>query len=174
MLESYLELGGGFENSIHENDKILLIETNIDDMNPEHFDLIIEKILDSGALDVFITPIIMKKSRPAQKLTVITTDENADKIRDVIFKETTSIGVREIYMGRTKLKREDRFITTHLGNVKIKLSFINEDIIRIKPESDDIKRICKKEDLSYQETKNLIVKKFISFYGKENNKIFLY
>ena len=91
-----------------EEDTSIVIETNIDDMNPQVYDYLIEKLMQQGAQDVYLTPIIMKKGRPAILLSVLADKTKTDVVLNIIFRETTSIGVRIQEVGRKKLSREIR------------------------------------------------------------------
>ncbi len=100
----------GKSKEILDNDSITVIETNIDDMSPQLYDLLMDKLFELGALDVFLTPIIMKKNRPAIKLTVILDQSDIQKACLCILKETTTMGLRIYETRRKKLSREMREI----------------------------------------------------------------
>ena len=129
------------------NDPVTVIETNIDDMSPQLYEDVMEKLFNSGALDVFLQNIIMKKGRPAIKLTVIAEEEDTDKMADILFKETTTIGLRFYKARRKTLNREIVRIDTKYGMVRLKLSRLKDIIVNISPEYDDLKAIAKKTKL---------------------------
>ena len=106
----------------YEEDTSIVIETNIDDMSPQVYDYLIEKLMQQGAQDVYLTPIIMKKGRPAILLSVLTDKTKTDALLDTIFRETTSIGVRIHEVGRKKLTRDIREVDTVYGKIRIKIS----------------------------------------------------
>lgn len=118
---------------------LALLETNIDDMNPELYPFVLDKLLEVGALDVFYTPIIMKKGRPAIKLSVICHPQEVDALTGVILQETSSLGVRIAYQNRKKLFREIREVITPYGPVKIKLARLSpgQPVVNLKPEYED-------------------------------------
>lgn len=118
---------------------LALLETNIDDMNPELYPFVLDKLLEVGALDVFYTPIIMKKGRPAIKLSVICNPQEVDALTGVILQETSSLGVRIAYQNRKKLFREIREVITPYGPVKIKLARLSagQPVVNLKPEYED-------------------------------------
>lgn len=122
------------------DEKIKVLECNIDDMNPEIYGYIVEKLLDNGALDVFITPIIMKKVRPANLLTILCTGENQRKLEEIVFKDTTTLGIREYTTTRKKLQRKTKMVETKYGNIEIKESYYNGERLKYKPEFE----CCKK------------------------------
>ncbi len=124
------------------NDECLVIETNIDDQNPQDFELILEKLYEAGALEVFYTPVIMKHSRPGILLSVIAESYN-QKIIDTIFNETTTLGVRMNYKKRIKLNREVKKVKTPWGDLRIKVSKFNRRN-RFTIEYQDLKSIAKK------------------------------
>lgn len=137
---------GGFEQ-----DSITVIESNIDDMNPQFYDHIMNRLFKEGALDVFLTPIIMKKNRPAVKITLISEIDNANNLADILLSETTSFGLRMYKTERVKLKREIKVIKTEYGNAKIKIGKRNSKIIKVVPEYEDCKRIAEEKGISIKE-----------------------
>lgn len=133
---------GGFKH-----DSITVIESNIDDMNPQFYDHIMNRLFKGGALDVFLTPIIMKKNRPAVKITVLSDNKGADKLANILLNETTSFGVRIYKTERIKLEREIKIIKTKYGNVKVKIGKRNTKIIKVVPEYEDCKRIAEEKGI---------------------------
>jgi len=131
----------------YEEDTSIVIETNIDDMNPQVYDYLIEKLMQQGAHDVYLTPIIMKKGRPAILLSVLTDRTKSDAVLDTIFRETTSIGVRIQEVGRKKLTREIQVLDTMYGKVRIKISRQGNEILSATPEYEDCKRIAEEKQL---------------------------
>jgi uncharacterized protein (TIGR00299 family) protein len=128
-------------------DTSIVIETNIDDMNPQVYDYVIEKLMQQGAQDVFLTPIIMKKGRPAILLSVLTDKSKADMILDTIFRETTSIGVRIQEVGRKKLGRELKEVDTIYGKIRVKISKHGDDILTATPEYEDCRKIAEEKQI---------------------------
>jgi uncharacterized protein (TIGR00299 family) protein len=133
-----------------QRDTNTIIDVNIDDMNPQVYGYLMDKLFELGALDVFFTSIYMKKSRPAVKLTVISPDHLVDKLIDVIFKETTSIGVRTYQVEKVMLPREIIEVDTPWGKARVKVSYIN-GTPKIMPEYDDCKAIAEKTGIPIQE-----------------------
>ncbi|MEO0127697.1 MAG: nickel pincer cofactor biosynthesis protein LarC [candidate division WOR-3 bacterium] len=125
-LDGYPNLLRAFlgEIDLSLSDECLVIETNIDDQNPQDFELILEKLYEAGALEVFYTPVIMKHSRPGILLSVIADGFN-QKIINTIFNETTTLGIRMDYKKRIKLKREIKKVKTPWGNLRIKVADFN-------------------------------------------------
>ncbi|HLE42301.1 MAG TPA: LarC family nickel insertion protein, partial [Nitrospirota bacterium] len=128
--------------AVYEEDSSIVIETNIDDMNPQAYGYIIEKLMEQGAQDVYLTPIIMKKGRPAVLLSVLTDKAKSEAMLDTIFRETTSIGVRINEVGRKKLGREIREVETIHGKIRVKISKRGDEILTVTPEYEDCKKIA--------------------------------
>lgn len=116
---------------------IVEIETNIDDMNPQFYGSIMERLFEKGALDVYFTPIVMKKNRPATKLSVLCRQEDELKMSNLLLQETTTLGVRVKPLHRYEAERETRIITTDFGEARIKIKRLDGKIIQISPEYDD-------------------------------------
>lgn len=153
---------GEMKNPAKEENTILL-ETNIDDMNPQIYEYVMEKLFAKGALDVYLTPIIMKKGRPAAMLSVLSKRDDAKKLSDIIFRETTSIGLRVQEIGRSKAERKIKEIKTKYGKVRVKIAFDDKEILGINPEYEDCKRIAVK--------KGIPLKKVIEEIKKEAGRI---
>lgn len=135
-------IGESEEKREHEEDEVILIETNIDDMNPEFFGYTSEKLFEKGALDVFTTPIFMKKNRPGTLLSVLISPDTLNEMMSIIFAETTSLGIRLQRLERRKLPRELLTVETPFGNVRVKVSRVGEEIRNISPEYEDCKEIA--------------------------------
>ncbi len=125
-----------------KHEEMLVIETNIDDMNPQYFDHVMERLFAAGARDVYLTPIQMKKNRPATLLTVICEPAQRDRLAEIILQETTSIGVRYYPVNRWILKRETRQVKTRYGEVTVKVVVQPDGTKRATLEYDDLKRIA--------------------------------
>ena len=135
-----------------------MVECNIDDMNPEWYDHLFRKLFEAGASDVFLTPIIMKKSRPANTLSVLCNSSIKPEIKAIIFKNSTTIGLREYSVTKTVLERQERVIETELGKVNVKYSYYQGKEIRFKPESDELTRLATSHGLSLNEVEKIINK----------------
>jgi hypothetical protein len=126
------------------SEKVTVIETNIDDMNPQVYEYVMEKLLKIGALDVYLTHILMKKGRPGIKLTVLCSEEKKEDLMKIILKETSTIGLRFYELKRKVLQREIKVIDTKFGKVRVKFSRLGDDILKVTPEYEDCKKIAKK------------------------------
>ena len=143
-------IGESEEKREYEEDEVILIETNIDDMNPEFFGYTSEKLLERGALDVFMTPIFMKKNRPGTLLSVLISPDKLDEMLSIIFAETTSLGIRLQRLERRKLPRELLAVETPFGSVRVKVSRVGQEIINISPEYADCKEIAANQGVPLQ------------------------
>jgi uncharacterized protein (DUF111 family) len=149
-IPNVLRLSIGIESVKYDRDEVTVIETNIDDMNPEVFGFVPEKLFREGAKDVFMTPVFMKKNRPGTLLTVICDDVSAEKLIEIILNETTTIGVRIYRASRRKLNREQKTAVTEYGDVEVKVVNVNSGI-RITPEYDDCARIASEKNVPFIE-----------------------
>ncbi|HTG00356.1 MAG TPA: nickel pincer cofactor biosynthesis protein LarC [Nitrospirota bacterium] len=130
-----------------DEDASVVIETNIDDMNPQVYGHLMEKLMARGAQDVYLTPIIMKKGRPAVLLSVLAEHATVDALLAVLFRETTSIGVRLRETGRKKLPREIVPVETAYGSARVKVSRQGEEILTITPEYEDCRRLAEERSV---------------------------
>jgi len=111
-------------------------------MNSEIYSHLFDILFDKGALDVFLTNIIMKKSRPAIKLSVLCNEKNEKDLIEAIFKETTTLGVRKLKIERESLSRKFEEIQTKYGKVRIKISELNGEVLNKSPEFEDCKNLA--------------------------------
>jgi uncharacterized protein (DUF111 family) len=123
-------------------EEMLVIETNIDDMNPQHYDYVMERLFAAGARDVFLSSIQMKKNRPATLLSVICEPRQRGTIETLLFQETSTIGLRAYAVSRTVLKREMKKLKTRFGALTVKIVKLPDGRNRSTPEYDDLRRIA--------------------------------
>jgi uncharacterized protein (TIGR00299 family) protein len=123
-------------------DTITVLEANIDDLNPQIFGYVMDRLLEEGALDVFGAPVQMKKNRPGMLLTVLCRNQDASKLMDLIFGETTTIGVRQREEKRRALAREWATVATRWGDVRLKIASMNGTVTNYAPEYEDCRRIA--------------------------------
>jgi len=149
---------GGSISSFSE-DMAAVIETNIDNMNPELYDHVIASLMKTGALDAYITSARMKKNRPGIILTVLSDLNNKDKLLDRIFSETTTLGVRTYLVKREKLERCFKRVKTRYGSVSVKVGKIGNVIKNISPEYEDCAKLSRRTGVPlktiYDEAKGL-------------------
>ena len=138
-------------------DRICEFKCNIDDMTAEELAFAAERLMEEGARDVTLTPVQMKKGRPATLMTVMCADEEAEKERFVrlIFKYTTTIGIRELISERYILERSEEILDTAYGTVRCK-RVSGYGVERIKPEYEDLARIAREQGISISEARMLV------------------
>jgi len=126
-------------------DTIAVIETNIDNLNPEFYDHVISSLMKAGALDAYIITARMKKNRPGIMLTALSEPKNKDKLIDRIFSETSTLGVRTYLVKREKLERYHKNVRTKYGNISVKIGRIGGVIKNISPEYEDCVKLSRKK-----------------------------
>jgi len=148
-----------------------IIECNIDDMNPEFYDYIIDSLFAAGAKDVFITPVIMKKTRPAVKLSVLCEPGDEKRVNEILFRETSTIGLRKYSVDRTILDRKTETIKTIYGEIRVKSAFYKGAWIKSKPEYDDCLKTARSQGIPvsqiYQEVEKELSKKDLTDHHYE-------
>lgn len=137
-------------------DEVEVIETHIDDTNPEILGHALELLLDAGALDAAFSPLQMKKSRPGVRLTVVAPPERLDALAALILRETSAIGVRHYPARRLKLEREIAERQTSLGPVRVKVLRDGGAVVRVAPEYEECRRIAAERGLALQEVYRIV------------------
>jgi hypothetical protein len=132
-------------------ERVTLIETNIDDMNPQFYDYLMDKLFEMGAQDAFLTPIVMKKNRPATLLTVICPSEKRASFVKFLIQETTTLGLRWREEERAKADREILFHQTKYGKIHFKLARWEGKVVTLTPEYEDCKRLALRSNVSLKE-----------------------
>lgn len=132
------------------DEEIRVIEANLDDLNPQVYGYFLERALAAGALDVFTTPIQMKKNRPGSLLTVLCNPADESKFQDLLFAETTTLGVRSHTTQRRVLPREWETVTTVYGEVRMKLARVNGKVVQISPEYEDCRKLAEAKSVPLQ------------------------
>ncbi len=140
----------------NSEESIIIVETNIDDMNPQVYEYVMEKLFKAGALDVFLTQIIMKKGRPGTKLSVLCNEDNMESLIDIVMNETTSIGVRFYKTGRKILSRVIKPVKTKYGRVNIKIANLGDKRQKRSLEYEDCRTIAEKHDIPLLEIMNIL------------------
>lgn len=134
------------EEFSEKSDTIYKLETNIDDCTGEALGYVMDRLFEAGARDVHYMPVFMKKNRPAYQLNVICNEEDISKLEQIIFEETTTIGIRRVEMERTRLKREKKVADTTIGQIEVKVCGD-----RTYPEYESLAAICREKNISYLE-----------------------
>ena len=139
-----------------KKDKILKLETDIDDSTGEELGYLMEKLYEAGAREVHFTPIFMKKNRPGNQVTVICDEDKREEMENIIFKNSTTIGIRSCLMDRTVLRRFQEVVSTEYGNVRVKTVVLPDGTVRKYPEYESLKKLADKTGLSIGDIKKLI------------------
>ncbi len=135
------------EKSIQEEDFIYKLETNVDDCTGEALSYVMKRLLEAGARDVYFTPIYMKKNRPAYELSVICDEHNRESLEQIIFEETTTIGIRRMKLERTVLSRECAKVVLKEGEIKAKKCTLPDGRVRYYPEYESVLALAQKRKI---------------------------
>jgi pyridinium-3,5-bisthiocarboxylic acid mononucleotide nickel chelatase len=138
-----------------DGETLVLIETNIDDLNPEIYDYVFSRLFAAGALDVFLSPILMKKNRPASLLSVLSKPADVSRMTGILFAETSTIGVRQHLVSRFALPRQIQSVETPYGSVRIKITHLASGKLKAAPEYDDCRLIAEKHGIPLREVYHL-------------------
>jgi uncharacterized protein (TIGR00299 family) protein len=133
-----------------------ILECNIDDMNPEWYDTLTDKLLEAGASDVFLSHIIMKKGRPGIKVSVLVHNEKIEEAKTILFKHSTTLGLRIMPVEKVSLERQFEKIITPIGEVTMKYGYYRGEMISAKPEFEDCKRISLKKNIPLKEVYTIV------------------
>ena len=146
QLPNLLRVFIGTLEARYEHDELVTVETNIDNMNPEIFPFVIERLLSSGAHDAYMIPVVMKKGRSGILLSALVNRGKLDAVLGVIFAETTTLGVRVQPVERRKLKRSARLVKTSFGEMNVKV-ISHDGVERLSPEFEECKRIALEKNI---------------------------
>lgn len=138
------------ETEEKKEEKICKLEANIDDSTGEQLGYVLGQLLEAGARDVHYTPVFMKKNRPGWQLNVICMEENREQLEDIIFRETTTIGIRRQKMDRTVLQRTKKTVQTPYGEAEVKICE-KDGIRKVYPEYETVVKLCKEKGVAFQE-----------------------
>jgi uncharacterized protein (TIGR00299 family) protein len=138
------------------NERVLVLETNIDNMDPETLGHILGRVLNEGALDAYFTPIQMKKNRPGVQLSILCHPRERDRMLELVFNETTTLGVRSSLFERYALERDVHEVETEFGLVRFKISKFRGKVVNVTPEYDDLKRIASETGLPLKEIRQTL------------------
>ena len=141
----------------YEQDTVSIIEANIDDMDPRIYEYVMERLLKAGAVDVWLTPIVMKKSRPGITLSAMADASKTSTLVDIIMAETTTFGVRIYEASRRKLARDFKEVSTKYGKVSVKVGLIGGKAVKAVPEYEDVKAAAMKAGRPFREILDTLV-----------------
>ncbi len=135
---------------------ICLIEATIDDMNPQIYGYLMDELFSAGAKDVYYTPVYMKKNRPGILLTVVTPSYAEEAIKELVFRETTTIGIRKINMEKSHVSKDYKQIETELGRFTLKISKYNDQIVNISPEYEELLEAAKTKNIPLKQVYSIV------------------
>lgn len=151
------EAGGSPLQDVTEEEAVLL-ECNLDDMNPEWYTYVTAHLFDAGASEVFMTPVIMKKSRPAHLISVLCTPEMTAGMKEILFSETSTIGLREYRVRKSMLRREVISVNTRFGEVDVKRSYFRGKVVNEKPEFERCRQLAVEHGVSLENIRKEVYK----------------
>lgn len=140
-----------FLSEEEQDDKMYIVETNIDDMNPEMYETVIEELYNCGAVEAYMQPVIMKKQRPGNILSAICNEKAKGSVETAILTSTSTFGLRSYEVSRKILDRSFETRRTRYGDIKIKRGYLDGKLIKEKVEYEDLKRISKETGKSIRE-----------------------
>jgi uncharacterized protein (DUF111 family) len=146
-------------------DRVVVLETNIDDMSPEWLGHLMERLFAAGALDVTFAPILMKKSRPAQEVKVIGPLHAEDALARTLFAESTTFGLRRLEMERIVLERESTAVDTPWGRVRVKVGRLGGGAVTASPEFEDLRAAAQAGGVPLKEVHEQVLRAFRSRPG---------
>jgi uncharacterized protein (TIGR00299 family) protein len=149
------------ESPISPEEQVAIIDATIDDMSPQIYGHFQEKALAAGALDVYATPIYMKKNRPALKMTCVCAVADVDRMAELIFCETTTIGIRYVLAQRKTLHREFMQVQTEFGAVTMKISYLEGRPVNFVPEFEDCRRLAMEKGIALKEVQSAAIHAYL-------------
>ncbi|MBM3802293.1 MAG: nickel pincer cofactor biosynthesis protein LarC [Acidimicrobiia bacterium] len=155
------------ESSLAATDRVVVLEASIDDMNPQIYSHLMDKLLSAGALDVFASPVQMKKNRPGTVLTVLAPPGLGDAMALLIFEETTTIGIRYRESERWVLDRQVEIIACEFGDIKVKVSRLGGRVVNFAPEYEDCRQAALARGLPYKWVQSRVVQLFMNRHSQE-------
>ncbi len=150
-------LMGAAMTEVNVRERALLITTNIDDMNPELYEYVMEKLFAAGASDVWLAPIQMKKTRPATSLHVLVPPGEVERVKEIIFEETNTLGLRISQVEKEALERDYLQVDTGYGEVRVKVGRKGERIINLAPENADCQKVARESGIPLKEIYDLAI-----------------
>jgi len=145
----------------HVDDQMLIMQANLDDMNPEWVSYIMDRLFDRGANDVYVVPIIMKKGRPGMMLNVLVDAGRLAEMEDVIFSETTTLGIRYIHASCHRLARDFERVDTPWGPMTVKAGYHQGKLVQFAPEFKECEQIAKQHQVPLKVVYDEVRRKFM-------------
>jgi len=158
VLRVYLAEGNPKLAEDVEEEEAVMLECNMDDMNPEWYSHVSELLFEAGAADVFMTPIVMKKSRPGHMLSVLCSQDVAEHMKEIFFRETSSIGLREHSVKKSMLRREMIRVQTSFGEIEVKRSYYGGKVVNEKAEFEQCRRLAREHGVTLEQIRKEVYK----------------
>ena len=146
--------------------RVVVLECEIDDMNPQIFGVLMDQLYAAGALEVFYAGIQMKKNRPGTLMTIVARPEHREIMTEIVFRESTTIGVRHQELTRDCLDREMVTVQTPIGAVRFKVARRNGQVLNAQPEFDDLAKLAKERGIPVKEAQALALKAWLETSSK--------
>jgi uncharacterized protein (TIGR00299 family) protein len=140
-------------------EKALMLECNLDDMNPEWFGHVQALLFDAGAAEVYVTPVVMKKNRPAHMLSVLCEPDAAERLKEILLTESSTIGLREYPVNKYMLRREIKVVHTKYGDIHVKCAYFGDRLVNEKPEFEQCRQIALEHRVTLEEVQKEVYKK---------------
>lgn len=154
------------QKSDTENHTLVLLETNIDDLSPQILGFVMERAFELGAFDCWFTPIQMKKNRPATMISILCSEKDKDVLTELLYRETTTLGVRVTRVERNCLTREIVKVETEYGEIDVKIAIQNGEMVNAKPEYEQLREIAVKSNFPLKELEKFVLQKLEISKGK--------
>jgi len=158
-------IGESAETGEQIRERLILLESNLDDLNPEIYPYLMESLFNAGALDVCLVPIQMKKNRPGTQIQILTETQKAEEMRAILFKETSTLGIRQTQLDRYSLPRVTKEVLTSYGSIRIKVAGEGTDFQKASPEYEDCQKCARENDIPLQQVYQEAIK---VYYEQEN------
>jgi len=158
-------IGESAEAGEQIRERLILLESNLDDLNPEIYPYLMESLFNAGALDVCLVPIQMKKNRPGTQIQILTETQKAEEMRAILFKETSTLGIRQTQLDRYSLPRVTKEVLTSYGSIRIKVAGEGTDFQKASPEYEDCQKCARENDIPLQQVYQEAIK---VYYEQEN------
>jgi uncharacterized protein (DUF111 family) len=143
------------------------METNIDDLSPQTLGFVMERTFKLGALDCWFTPIQMKKNRPATMVSILCSEDKKEILIELLYTETTTLGIRVKEIERNCLERESQKIKTEFGEVNVKIALYKGKIVNVKPEYEQLRQISLNSGISLQEVEKKVSSESEKFFERK-------
>jgi uncharacterized protein (DUF111 family) len=152
--------------SEHRDESMLVIQANLDDMNPEHTGFVTDKLLEAGANDVWWIPVIMKKGRPGLMLNILVAEERLEMVEEIVFAETTTLGLRYSHAVCHRLGRAFRQVDTPWGPIAVKAGYHHGKLVQFAPEFRDCERAAKEHGVPLKRVYEAARRGFMELEGE--------